>query len=46
MFKIAGLSIAFNPTKEEVSDYAHVTVFSESLKAILPIIVRALKGVV
>jgi len=43
MFKIAGLSIAFNPTKEEISERAHVTVFSENLKAVLPIIIKALK---
>jgi len=42
MFKISGLSIAFNPTREEVAESADVIVFSEDLRAVLPVIFKAL----
>jgi len=43
MFKIAGLSIAFNPTRNEVSNSADIVIFSDSLKPVLPVITSTLK---
>jgi len=43
MFKLAGLSVAFNPRSPEVADSADVAIFSEDLRAVVPVIAAALR---